>query len=63
MKEYKLVILNPELHLSRKKDLEGAETVLNKYVREGWDLQQIVSPNDLGGALVAVMYKETYQLN
>lgn len=63
MKEYKLVQLNEELHLSLKKDLEDAEKTLNRYAKEGWMLQQIVPTHDLSGALVAVMYKETYQLN
>lgn len=63
MKEYKLVVLNEEVHLSRKKDIKDAEKVLNEYVREGWNLQQIVPYQDLSGALVAVMYKDTYQLN
>lgn len=58
MKNYKLINLNDNLHLSRKKDLADAETVLNQYSADGWVLQQIVSPNDLGGALIAVMYKE-----
>ena len=58
MKDYKLVNLNDNLHLSRKKDLADAEAVLNTYSADGWVLQQIVSPDDLGGALIAVMYKE-----
>ena len=63
MKEYKLVVLNEEIHLSRKKDIKDAENVLNQYVRDGWILQQIVPYQDLSGALVAVMYRDTYQLN
>lgn len=58
MKNYKLVYLNENLRLSRKKDLADAEAVLNMYTADGWILQQIVSPGDLGGALIAVMYKE-----
>ncbi len=58
MKNYKLVYLNENIRLSRKKDLADAEAVLNQYSTDGWVLQQIVSPNDLGGALIAVMYKE-----
>ena len=58
MKEYKLVELNEKAHLSRTKDLNDAEIKLNSYIKEGWTLQQIVSPNDIGGALVAVLYKE-----
>lgn len=63
MKEYKLVVLNEDVHLSRKKDIKDAERTLNEYVRDGWTLQQIVPYQDLSGALVAVMYKDTYQLN
>ena len=58
MREYKLVELNKKIRLSRTKDLSDAEDVLNSYIKEGWILQQIVSPNDIGGALVAVLYKE-----
>lgn len=58
MREYKFVNLNPNLHLSRKRDLEESAETLNQYIKEGWILQQVVSPNDVGGALVAVMYKD-----
>lgn len=58
MKEYKMVYLNKGIKFKRESDLKEAESVLNQYVNEGWELQQIVSPNDLGGALVAIMYKE-----
>ena len=58
MKEYKLVTLNENLRLSRKKDLNDAEIKLNSYIKDGWTLQQIVSPSDIGGSLVAVLYKE-----
>jgi len=58
MKEYKLVYLNKGLKLTREKDLEQAQKVINEIVAEGWELQQIVSPDDLVGALVGVFYKE-----
>lgn len=58
MKEYKLVFLNKGLKMSRDKDLEQAQDMVNQQVSEGWELQQIVSPNDLGGAMVGVFYKE-----
>ena len=58
MKEYKLIYLNKGVKLSREKDLVQSEDTLNQYVSEGWELQQIISPNDLGGALIAVLYKE-----
>ncbi len=58
MKEYKLVYLNKDIKLSRVKDLEQAQEIINEYVAEGWILQQIVSPADGIGALVGVFYKE-----
>jgi len=58
MKEYKLVFLNKGLKLSREKDLEQAEEIINQYVSAGWHLQEIVSPNDSMGALVGVFYQE-----
>lgn len=58
MKEYKLVNLNDGQRLSRKKDLEIAQKCLNETVAEGWELQQILSPNDLGGAMIGVFFKE-----
>jgi len=61
MKEYKLVTLNPTLRLSPEKDIRESEETLNKYVREGWELQHIVQYH--AGYLIAVMYKDTYQLN
>ena len=58
MKEYKVVFLNKGLKWSREKDLEQAQDVINQYASEGWELQQVLSPNDLGGAMVGVFYKE-----
>lgn len=58
MKEYKLVYLNKGFKASREKDLEQSEIVLNQYIAEGWELQQIVSPSDMIGALVAIIYRE-----
>ena len=58
MKEYKLVFLNKGLKASREKDLEQAQDVINEYVSKGWHLQQIISPNDVMGALVGLFYKE-----
>ncbi len=58
MKEYKLVYLNKGIKLSREKDLEQSEAVLNQYISEGWELQQIATPGDGIGALVAVIYRE-----
>jgi len=58
MKEYKLVYLNKGLKLSREKDLEQAEENINEMTDQGWELQQIVSPDDMVGALVGVFYRE-----
>lgn len=58
MKEYKLVYLNKGIKFSREKDMEQAEEIINEYVSAGWELQQIVSPNDGMGAMVGVFFKE-----
>ncbi len=58
MKEYKLVYLNKGIQMSREKDLDKTQSAINEYVAEGWELQQLLSPNDLGGALVGLFYKE-----
>ncbi len=58
MKEYKLVYLNKGLSISREKDLEKAENLVNQYVSEGWTLQQVAAPADGMGALIGVFYKE-----
>ena len=58
MKEYKMVYLNKGMKLSREKDLEQAEEMINELVSQGWVLQQVVSPSDGFGALVGVFYKE-----
>lgn len=46
MKEYKLEILNKEMHLTRQKDIDDAQAIIDRYVREGWEVQQIITPND-----------------
>ena len=58
MKEYKLVYLNKGIKISREKDLEQAQDMINEYVADGWELQQIIS-QDMAGALVGVFWKET----
>lgn len=58
MKEYKLVHLNKGIKLSREKDMEQAEQIINEYISAGWELHQIVSPNDGMGAMIGVFYKE-----
>ena len=58
MKEYKLVYLNKGVKLSREKDLQQAEEMINKYVSDGWTLQEIATPDDGVGAMIGVFYKE-----
>ena len=58
MKEYKLVYLNKGLRFSREKDLKVAQDEINEWVRDGWELQQIMSPSDSVGAMVGVFFKE-----
>ena len=58
MKEYKVVFLNKGLKFSREKDIDETENTINEYATQGWELQQVVSPNDLGGAMIGIFYKE-----
>ena len=58
MKEYRLVYLNKGFSVSREKDLEKAERVINQYVSDGWTLQEIVTPDDGVGAMIGVFFKE-----
>ena len=58
MKEYKLVYLNKGWNLSREKDLEKAEGVINEYIRDGWTLQEVVTPADGVGAMIGVFWRE-----
>lgn len=56
-KQYKLVFLNRKIRLSVDKDMEDATAELQKYINEGYQLQQIVACGlDM---LVAVLYRET----
>lgn len=58
MKEYKVVFLNKGIKFSREKDINETENTINEYATQGWELQQVVSPNDLGGAMIGIFYKE-----
>lgn len=58
MKEYKVVNLNKDFHMAREKDLKQMEENINALVAEGWELQQVISPNDLGGAMIGIFFKE-----
>ena len=57
MKEYKLVYLNKDIKFSREKDLKQAEEIINQYISEGWELQQIISPADGMGVMVGVFFR------
>ena len=58
MKEYKLVYLNKGLSVSREKDLNKAEEKITEMTDQGWELQQIVTPDDGAGAMVGLFFKE-----
>ncbi|MBQ9324832.1 MAG: DUF4177 domain-containing protein [Clostridia bacterium] len=57
MKEYKLVYLNKGIKFSRDKDLQQAEEIINQYVSEGWELQEITAPADGVGAMIGVFFR------
>ena len=44
--------------MSRDKDLAQMEENINALVAEGWELQQVISPNDLGGVMIGIFFKE-----
>ena len=58
MREYKLVYLNKGFSTSREKDIDKAEKLINEMADQGWNLQQIATPDDGVGAMVGVFYKE-----
>lgn len=58
MKEYKVVNLNKAIHMSRDKDLAQVEENINALVAEGWELQQVISLNNLGGVMIGIFFKE-----
>ena len=58
MKEYKVVNLNKDFHMAREKDLKQMEESINALVAEGWTLQQVISPNDLGGVMIGIFFRE-----
>ena len=58
MKEYKLVYLNKGLSVSREKDLNKAEEKITEMTDQGWELQQIVTPDDGVGAMIGLFFKE-----
>jgi|LSQX01.2.fsa_nt_gb hypothetical protein len=59
MREYKLVSLNPKMQLSKAKELEQTEKIINEYASDGWILQQIITPADVVTApILGLFYKE-----
>ncbi len=59
MREYKLVSLNPKMQLSKAKELEQTENIINEYASDGWILQQIITPADVVTApILGLFYKE-----
>ena len=58
MKEDKVVNLNKAIHMSRDKDLAQMEENINALVAEGWELQQVISLNNLGGVMIGIFFKE-----
>ena len=58
MKEYKLVYLNKGFSASREKDLNKAEEKITEMTDQGWELQQIVTPDDGVGAMIGLFFKE-----
>ena len=58
MKEYQSVYLNKGISTSREKDLKKTDDKINEMTEQGWELQQVVSPNDGMGALIGIFYKE-----
>lgn len=57
MKEYKVVYLNKGFNLTREKDMQQMEDNINALVAEDWELQQVISPNDLGGAMIGIFFR------
>ena len=58
MKQYQLVELNKGVSFTIDSDAKKAEETINEMVAEGWILQQIVTPNNPGAAMIGVFYKE-----
>ncbi len=58
MKEVKVELVNRGMNFGRKNDLEKAERTINDLLAEGWSLDHVVSPNDVGGAIVGIFSRE-----
>ncbi|MCD7946567.1 MAG: hypothetical protein LUF81_08220 [Clostridiales bacterium] len=61
MKEYKVVLLNKEVKLTRTKDLEQTQNAINQCVADGWELQQVVTPTYLDAAMIGIFCREKEQ--
>jgi hypothetical protein len=58
MKEYKVINLNESFKLKREDDLKQIQDTINEQAKSGWELQHIVSPNDLGGCVIGVFCRD-----
>jgi len=47
------------MQLSKAKELEQTENIINEYASDGWILQQIITPADVVTApILGLFYKE-----
>lgn len=58
MKQYTAKLLNQGMNWGRGKDLAKVDETINAMVEDGWALEHVVSPNDVGGAIVGIFSKE-----
>lgn len=58
MKQYSTKLLNQGMNWGRSKDLAKVDETINDMVADGWTLEHVVSPNDVGGAIVGIFSKE-----
>lgn len=58
MKEHKSLLLNKGMNFGRDKDLQKVDKTINDMVAEGWSLDHVCSPNDVGGAIVGIFSRE-----
>lgn len=56
-RRYRVVNLNPGIR-SRADDLKMIEQSINQMVEDGYTLQHVVSPNDIGGVVIGIFYKD-----
>lgn len=58
MKEYKVVNLNKAIHMSPRQGSGADGREHQRACRRGWELQQVISPNDLGGVMIGIFFRE-----